>query len=502
MRPLWIALLSAISLCACASHPQTIKDLNLESTLYSDELAGIRWGILVADLEGTPLFEQHADQRFIPASNTKLVTTAAAFNEINALNTANARLATHVVLKPSDIIGGNPDIMLVGRGDAEMESGPDCQTRCLEFLADQVVQSGVTNVADIIADASWFPEEKWPPGWSWEDLQSYYGAAVSALSLNKNIAYLNVRPSANVGQPAKISWVGNAQAFDIENTSTTSLGEAPSGIRVERLPGSKTLNINGEMSKDEPAKHIRLGVDSPSEYAAQVFKKHLLDRGVNVFGVIRIHRDKTESLNNSNSGENCVSQLQPAANASAINEANIIARLPPPDWASTLKTVNKESQNLFAEMMLRQLGKICGNGTTQDGLTRVKQLLTEAGVSPNSYDFFDGSGMSVYNRVSPRAIVKILTYADTQAWGNDWRETFPIGGVDGGLYRRFAGTTLEGKIFAKTGTLKGVNALSGYMISASGRELAFSIIANDRPLGLRSATSSMDQALIKIAKKH
>ena len=131
----------------------------------------------------------------------------------------------------------------------------------------------------------------------------------------------------------------------------------------------------------------------------------------------------------------------------------------------------------------------------------MQQLLDEAGVPPSGYDVFDGSGMSVYNRISPRALVHLLLFAHTQDWGADWRATFPIGGVDGSLRRRFSGTSLEGKIFAKTGTLKGVNALSGYMIAASGETLAFSIIANDRPLALRSATPMMDAALVDIAER-
>jgi D-alanyl-D-alanine carboxypeptidase/D-alanyl-D-alanine-endopeptidase (penicillin-binding protein 4) len=125
-----------------------------------------------------------------------------------------------------------------------------------------------------------------------------------------------------------------------------------------------------------------------------------------------------------------------------------------------------------------------------------------SGVCPNGYDLFDESGMSVYNRVSPRTIVALLRHAATQDWGAAWRETLPIGGVDGSLRHRFRGTLLEGKIVAKTGTLKGTNALSGYMIAASGQTLVFSIIANDRPLAVPSAVLVMDAALVRIAERN
>jgi len=125
-------------------------------------------------------------------------------------------------------------------------------------------------------------------------------------------------------------------------------------------------------------------------------------------------------------------------------------------------------------------------------------MLTAAGVPRTGYDFSDGSGMSTYNRVSPRAAVALLRWGATRPWGKVWRESFPIGGVDGTLRRRFAGTPLQGKVFAKTGTLNATNALSGYLIAAGGKELTFSVFANDVPDG-GTALPAMDEALLAIA---
>lgn len=498
MRRIWLAFFSAMFLSTCASVPGVESNLSLDSILYSSDLEGMRWGILVTDLNGGTVFEQNADQRFLPASNTKLVTTAAAFQWIDVLNSAGPELVTHVVLQPSDINRGSLDLVLVGRGDPELESGPDCQTRCVEYLADQIVQSGVTRVSDIIADETWFPEENWPPGWSWEDLQTHYGTAVSALGINRNIAYLTVRPSNIAGQSIETSWEVNGVPYEVDVDATTTSSTEALGIRADRPLGSDTIRLFGEMVTEDPARTLRFGIDDPARYAAELLKNRLLERGVSVSGTIKISAKENELSANKNTESICIPRPTPAP----IPRADIIAQLPAPDWKSALKTINKDSQNLYAEMVLRQLGKICGDGTTSSGLARVNELLEAAGTTPNGYDFFDGSGMSIYNRVSPRTLVKLLTYANDQNWGDDWRNTFPIGGVDGGLRQRFAGTPLEGKIFAKTGTLKGVNALSGYMISTSGKELAFSIIANDRPLSLSTAIPFMDQALIQIAENN
>jgi D-alanyl-D-alanine carboxypeptidase/D-alanyl-D-alanine-endopeptidase (penicillin-binding protein 4) len=163
-----------------------------------------------------------------------------------------------------------------------------------------------------------------------------------------------------------------------------------------------------------------------------------------------------------------------------------------------LKVINKISQNLHAELTLRRVSLLKGSGSIADGMTEVEAMLAKAGVARTAWDLSDGSGMSSYNRVSPRGVVQMLRWISGQSWGAQWRETLPIGGVDGTLRNRFKGTPLEGKVFAKTGTLNATNALAGYMIAASGKTLVFAFYANDMPAS-GSATKFMDAALIVIA---
>lgn len=496
MKRFAFALCLTVFVSACATLPPPHSTLDLESVLNPSELEGIRWGIIVSDMQGQVLVEKNADQRFLPASNTKLVTTAAGFHWKETLDDMAPELSTRVIATPSELYGEYSDLTLVGRGDPQVQDTPDCQFRCLESLARQVADSGIRKINDVVADDSWFPVQKWVPGWSWEDLQQHYGTAVSALSLNENIVELEVSPSFRTGQTVGASWNTNYEPYELDKQAITGSPDNTTRVKVERTPGSGSVKVTGKMDSNASTRTFRLGLDRPARHAAQTFKTHLLNHGVSIIGSVK-ETSQQLAISDRLSPETCNVRENDATEVGGTT----IAELPPPNWSSIFNTINKDSQNLYAELVLRQLGKICGSGTTKDGLLRVNQLLADAGASLNSHDFFDGSGMSVYNRVSPRTLMKLLIYADQQDWGVDWKNTFPIGGIDGSLEYRFLGTSLEGKIYAKTGTLKGVNALSGYMISASGRELAFSIIANDRPLNIKTATPYMDQALVEISEK-
>ena len=166
-----------------------------------------------------------------------------------------------------------------------------------------------------------------------------------------------------------------------------------------------------------------------------------------------------------------------------------------------LTHTNKVSQNVHAELFLRRVSRLQGSGSIADGQARVTALMTTAGVPRWAWDFADGSGMSSYNRVSPRATVGLLRYSTTQAWGEAWRATFPVAGVDGTLKRRFVGTPLQGRLFAKTGSLDKANGLGGFLTTASGKTLIFAAYAADMPQS-GSATRALDAALQVVAAEN
>lgn len=481
-------------LAACTTHPSK----QIRDTLVPEAAEGVRWGLLVTDTEGRELISWRADQRFLPASNTKLFSTAAVFYWEGELAEITPELSTRLLLEPS-ADNQPPDLVLVGRGDPEVRDDEACETRCLADLADAVAEAGLLEVDDIIGDDTWFPEERWPYGWSWEDLQTEYGTAVSALIVNDNVVELIVEPGAAPGEPVTLNWTDGQAFFEVRNEALTAYEDTR--LRVERLPGSDTLRLSGVMQSEAEPKTLLLGVEDPALTAARRLRRRLAERGVAVLGETRARHRPVEIASDAPPADKGV-VLTPVEASEPPPSGDPIAALPPISWIDGLTRISKDSQNLYAEALLRQLGRLSGDGATEDGLERIEAMLEAAQADPNGYDLFDGSGMSVYNRVSPRTIVTLLHFAARQDWGADWRATFPIGGVDGSLEDRFRGTPLEGRIFAKTGTLKGVNALSGYMIAKSGETLVFSIIANERPLSVSSATPLMDAALVRIAERY
>jgi serine-type D-Ala-D-Ala carboxypeptidase/endopeptidase (penicillin-binding protein 4) len=487
-----ILLIAVLLVSACVSPLQR----DLDALLQPPELQGVRWGLLVTDMDGHEIVALNPDQRFLPASNTKLFTTAAVFRWQAELDAMLPRLGTFITLEDVGETGA-PVLVLHGRGDPQLRDAPGCEARCLATLADAVAGIGLTAIAHVIGDDTWFPDQRWGPGWSWDDLQTAFGTATSALAVNGNTATLTITPAAMEGAPAEVAWAPGDAAYTILNDTVTAprpqpdtdtAGEAADDdLRVAHLPGTASVRVSGHVPPGSGPRRVPLGLDDPALAAATRLGALLAARGVTVEGPpVSRHRPPGAA---------------PQAALTALDDGDPpLAALAPLSFADALVAVSKDSQNLQAELLLRHLGHISEDGSAEAGLARVTALLDEAGAAPNGYDLFDGSGMSVYNRVSPRTIVTLLAYAATQDWGDEWKDTFPVGGTDGSLTRRFRGTILEGNIFAKTGTLKGANALSGYMVAASGRTLVFAVFANERPLAVSSATPMMDAALVRIAE--
>ena len=227
-----------------------------------------------------------------------------------------------------------------------------------------------------------------------------------------------------------------------------------------------------------------LPIYDPAHYAAWRLRSLLEARGVRATGGVGVRHRPLDAGDDPRPPE-------PAA----------LVRLVPPPLAEDLLLINKHSQNLHAELMLRRLGLVHGSGSIADGVAAIESMLGRAGVPRTAWDLSDGSGMSTYNRLAPRTVVAFLRWAATQPWGAAWRATLPVAGVDGTLGNRFRGSPLERRLFAKTGTLNATNALSGYMIARSGRRLIFSFFVNDVPGG-GSATQTMDAVLELIAAEN
>lgn len=444
---------------------------------------GTRFGLVVAAEDGRELIAIAPDARFIPASNTKIFTTAAAFATLSATGEPDAMGGAAVRLEQGP--GRSPDVVLIGNGDARLSSAADCAVDCLAMLADAVAAK-TKRVNHIVGDDTLFPDQRWSPGMSWNNIPSSDGTGISALTLDDNRVSLTVTPAAVGAEPR---FALSQPYYTVVNQAVT-VTAGKTHLNVERLPLERTLRLIGTIAADAPPEVIGLGVDDPAHYAAWRLKALLEARGVRVAGKVRaVHRPVAVADDPEKRG-----YLLPVRAA----REPVLAKLTPPPLAQDMTTINKISQNLHAELALRRVGLVRGTGSIEDGQQAVQTMLASAGVPRTGFDFFDGSGMSTYNRVAPRSAVKFLRWVAVQPWGAAWRSTLPIAGVDGTLKNRFKGSTLQGRLFAKTGTLNATRALSGYLIAKSGRTLTFSMFANDEPSGT-SAREAMDAALEMVA---
>lgn len=482
-----------ILMAAC----QSSLSRDIEAALTNPEQTGIRWGLVVADTNGTELIALRGDDRFTPASNTKIVTTMASYHHLAQLSLPQHNPGTRV------FVGGGdedrpPDIILKGGGDAMLTDRPDCETYCLADLADAVVDAGLTEIGQVIGDDRLFPFERWGSGWSVEDLQYYFGTAISALSVNDNLVWIDIEPGAAPGDPVNASWQAGDAYYGINNEVTTSAADTDRALRVERHPGANLVRVYGSVPAGSPTLSYGLAIDDPAEFTALRLKRLLEARGVRVGGVSTQHRPLTLADEVPDEDEESAVLI----GGPVTESPDALATLPASPLTESLKRISKDSENLHAEIALRRLGRLDGTGSRDFGVAGLHAFLDAAGVTEQGMTLYGGSGMSVYNRISPRAMVKLLAFAAGQPWFEVWLSDQPIGGVDGSLERRFKGTVLEGKVFAKTGTLNGANALSGVMIASSGQRLLFSIMANDRPPATRSAIAEMDAALVRIAERY
>lgn len=491
-----LLLMPILIASACSTLPSQV-----ETALYNPEQAGTRWGILVVDEDGEPVFESRAKERFLPASNTKIVSSMAGYHFADAL-AEQASPGTKLVLRADPMGKPTPDLVLIGGGDAGLGDGPDCEATCLADLADAVAAAGITHINSVIGDDTLFPDERSGPGWSQEDLQFYYGTAVSALSVNDNILYLSIEPGEEIGARAKVAWRTGDDLYAIKNELITVMPEVDrdDAISVERPLASTEVRVFGEIAWNSAPRTYRIGVHDPALLAAERLKRLLEARGIEVLADVGVINRPRQLWDDPQYADKLV--VMGASDDWVSGTDNLISTLPNSALSETQEEISKNSNNLHSELLLRRLGLITGTGSRAYGLAALEAMLAEAGVAEGAITLSDGTGMSVYNRVTPAALVQLLLWARAQEWGDEWRADQPIAGVDGSLARRFKGTSLEGKLFAKTGTLNGVNALSGYMIAQSGRELTFSIIANDRPPMTDSALAEMQDALLAIAASH
>jgi len=277
------------------------------------------------------------------------------------------------------------------------------------------------------------------------------------------------------------------------------------GLRWGRRRGERVARLYGALPTGWRSGTLDRGVDDPAHLAAWYFKRALEAEGVLVLGELRTRRRPLQYADEPKATDSSdpASPLQCGSNLPATPDRTVIASLEPAPVGNIVTEINLDSQNLYAEVLIRQLGRAAGTGSSFCGILQVQTFLEEIGLPRTSVEIADGSGLSNYNRATPAALTALLRHAAVAPWAETFRAGLPVGGGPVGTLRhRFRGTALEGKIHAKTGTLNHVDALAGYMEASSGETLVFSIIVNDRPLESSRAPRRIDTTLLAIAARH
>ena len=485
-------------------EPKSVRE-RIERVLNQPEIARGFWGVEAVSLAtGKTLYTYNGDKLFTPASNTKLFTTAAALALIGPDYRFNTTVETNGTLDKYGRLTG--DVALVGRGDPNLSGRnlpyvPGPQRRqppmiVLQQLADQLIQKGVRYIdGDIVGDDTFFAFERYADGWSQDDMSREWGAPVSALTINDNVQFVRVQPGGSPGEKAFISIDPFPDYYQLDNRiMTTPAGTGPRNVNISREPGSNLLTLWGTIPADDPGFHESLAIEDPADFAARYFRRLLEERGVTIYGKARAKHLQLANLSTFIVTATAQGGGDVPHNAPRTIPPLVLGSYQSAPLAEDLPVVNKESQNLHAEMLLRLLGREKGTaGTIEAGSEVLRGLLSQADIRSDEYVFYDGSGLSRQNLVTPHAIVKLLYYANKQPWGDQYEATLPVAGTDGTLADRFRNSPVQGKVEAKTGSLSHVSTLSGYATTASGERIAFSIMSNNYNVPSAIAMQAIDQ---------
>ena len=467
---------SVLVIMSMATEPTELSAQNAESlqdeireTFESYNWGTARWSVLVYSLDsGETIFSIDPASAIAPASNIKLLTTAAALQRLGPDYRFRTYLLSSAPVKNGVLQG---DLTLYGTGDPGLSDRfYGSKDEVFQLLVDDLQAAGVTEVSgDLIADASFFPGPLRDEGWEQRDLNEHFTAPISALSYNENVVSFRIRPGS-VGAPPNVETIPAHSALNVENTATTVANRARPRLAILREDPLKPVRITGRMSSSSRDVWRQMTVAVPADFAGASFRAVLEDRGIPVTGSTRRVELPVESVVRRLSG--------PALGKPA---ARILARHTSRPLAEYLEIVNKESNNLFAELIFRATGRAAsGIGSPSASALAVRETLVTLGVDTEGLFQVDGSGLSGENRVSAASFVDLIRRISEGSMWPDYWASLPRAGTSYELGRMYQ-TAAANNLRAKTGTIDGVSALTGMVRTQDGERLAFSLMVNGPP---------------------
>lgn len=489
-RNRWTVLLLGL-LLATPAWSATLAE-RIDAHVAQPRFAHARWGIEVLSLDdGRVVYAHDADKLFVPASTAKLFTAALA---LEALGPA-FRLPTRVFGMEPDahgVVRGHA--VLYGMGDPTL--GADASTAdWANQMAVQMTSRGIRRITgDLVADDTFFSTPPYGTGWEAGDLQARYGAQPSALSVSENAVRVTVTPAAQEGAPAQIQLDPARGVAKLDNQLITAAAGTPAEVNLYRGAGSDTLHAFGQVPLRGTVQRFPLSSDDPARVAGEALRDALARHGISLGGTVRVAH-------------------WPQGTLPLRRGTTLLAEVESPTLLDVLRGGLKRSQNLY----LQNLWLMCGvrmqatqpppgNGdgfisTEAWGLIGLRLLLDQWNIAADEVQLQEGSGLSRGDLVTPHAMTRVLERLSQRADAPAVRDTLPVAGMDGTLQARMKGTPAEGNVRAKTGTLSGVRGLAGYVSTAAGKRLAFTIFLNqyEPPAGAPPATADIDAIAVMLA---
>jgi serine-type D-Ala-D-Ala carboxypeptidase/endopeptidase (penicillin-binding protein 4) len=446
-----------------------------DSLLDDPMFRSAHWGVLIVDPErGDTLYSRNAGKLFVPASNTKLVTGAVALAQLGK----DYRYTTRVLGRAprQGVITG--DLVVVGRGDPSVSDSLSGDAMApLRALADSLRARGVTRVSGrLLSGANTFPGDTLGAGWAWDDLNAGYAAPVDELVFNEGFARVIVHGGARAGAPVRVrtapaTTVPRLGRVDVQTVQNCCMERSRVTARYD-LRGDQPRLLLGGTVRSNDSVVVNVALRHPNAAFLEAFAEALRERGITVAGGV-----VTDSI------------------ADTTGLATLATHRSPP-LPAILAAFQKPSQNQIGEVLLRTLGlERTGVGTADSGLAVVRRQLVSWGIDSSMAVLRDGSGLSRHNFLAPEAIVRLLHTMQGREDFDAWFQSLPIGGVDGTIRERTRGTLAAANVRAKTGTLDRVRSLSGYVTTADGRVLLFSMLANNHTVPTREVERVQDALL-------
>ncbi len=434
--------------------------------------AGVRWGVLV-QTQGVSgnrrnLYAWNPRIQLSPASNNKIFTTAAALQ----------RLGTSYKMRT--VVTGNSTgsslstLRILGQGD------PSLKTSHMTVLAQRLSQRGIRQAALLVGDDTYFRGAAINPNWDVDDTLAGYGAPVNSLMINQNGIGVTLFPQ-RVGQPLRVQWddPSDAQDYRLNNRSVTVSTSQGESIDVYRDRNARVVNIEGQLRVGSASEPAAAAINNPGNYLVQKFRNALTAAGI------------------------MVNQATVVKNTPAPAGEVELAVLESPPLPILLNETNQESNNIYAEALLKTVGKVQTPNNldaTAAGVAGVKTILTPLGVDPSQYTMVDGSGLASNNRASAESLVQTLQAMTLIPDAAIFRASLPVAGVSGTLKSRFRNTIAQGLVQAKTGTISGVVSLSGYAAPPGYSPVVFSILTNFSGVSASTVRSAVDEMVLVLMR--